>query len=290
MSGIAIEMERVFKIYRIGDTDVQALGGLDLHVEAGEMVGIIGPSGCGKTTLLNMIGTLLHPTTGKVLIDGVDLTEMKPAEVDRFRRKTVGFIWQDTARNLVSYLDALGNVALPLILDGQSRPLGRARHLLELVGLGDRMRHLPSQLSGGQQQRVAIAVALANEPSLLLADEPTGALDGETAEEVYSLIRRINRELGVTVVIVSHDPNMARVVDRVVEMRDGQSAMEHVGDFGEGGDSFVLLVDTVGRVRVPDEYREELGITERVIARVEGERLILEKGDRRARMERDHVD
>lgn len=290
MTGTTVQMERVVKIYRIADTDVQALGGLDLQIEAGEMLGIIGPSGSGKTTLLNTLGTLLSPTSGRVVINGTDLSKMSAADLDRFRRKNVGFVWQDTARNLIQYLDALGNVSLPLILEGEKRPLGRARELLEMVGLGERMRHLPAQLSGGQQQRVAIAVALANEPSLLLADEPTGALDGETAEEVYALLRRVNRELGVTIVIVSHDPNMARVVDRVVELRDGQSAMEHVGDFGQDQENAVLLVDTIGRVRIPDHFRDALGITERVRARTEEDRLILERHDKAIRMERDHIE
>lgn len=274
-AGAVILCERVVKIYRVGSTDVPALAGLDLSVDHGEMVGVIGPSGCGKSTLLNVIGALVSPTSGVVVVDGEDLASMSQAELNRFRRERVGFVWQDTARNLLPYLDARANVALPLRLAGTDHAAYRAQHLLDLVGLGDRALHLPSRLSGGQQQRAAIAVALANSPSLLLADEPTGSLDGETSQEIYQTLREVNRELGLTVFIVSHDPNMASVVDRVVELRDGQSAMEHRGNGDSDDGSVVLLVDTVGRIRVPDEFRERLGIRDRVEARIEEDRVTL---------------
>jgi len=273
--GSVILCERVVKIYRVGTTDVPALAGLDLRVDRGEMVGVIGPSGCGKSTLLNVIGALTSPTSGVVVVDGEDLSAMSQPELDRFRRERVGFVWQDTARNLLSYLDARANVALPLRLAGADHAAYRAQQLLELVGLADRALHVPSRLSGGQQQRAAIAVALANSPSLLLADEPTGSLDGETSQEIYQTLREVNRELGVTVFIVSHDPNMASVVDRVVELRDGQSAMEHRGPGDEADGSVTLLVDTLGRIRVPDGFRESLGIGDRVQARLEDDRVTL---------------
>ncbi|MEX1124686.1 MAG: ATP-binding cassette domain-containing protein [Acidimicrobiia bacterium] len=274
-AGAVILCQRLVKIYRVGSTDVPALAGLDLSVDHGEMVGVIGPSGCGKSTLLNIIGALISPTSGVVVVDGQDLAAMSQTELDRFRRERVGFVWQDTARNLLPYLDARANVALPLRLVGTDHASYRAQQLLELVGLGDRALHVPSRLSGGQQQRAAIAVALANSPSLLLADEPTGSLDGETSQEIYQTLREVNRELGLTVFIVSHDPNMASVVDRVVELRDGQSAMEHrgQGEFDDG--SVVLLVDTLGRIRVPDEFRESLGIGDRVEARIEEGKITL---------------
>lgn len=273
--GSVILCERVVKIYRVGSTDVPALAGLDLRVDRGEMVGVIGPSGCGKSTLLNVIGALISPTSGVVVVDGEDLASMSQAELDRFRRDRVGFVWQDTARNLLPYLDARANVALPLRLAGADHAPYRAQQLLELVGLGDRALHVPSRLSGGQQQRAAIAVALANSPSLLLADEPTGSLDGETSREIYETLREVNRELGITVFIVSHDPNMASVVDRVVELRDGQSAMEHRGQGQRDDGSVVLLVDTLGRIRVPDGFRESLGIGDRVEARLDEDRVTL---------------
>lgn len=271
----SIEVERAVKIYRIGSTDVTALAGLDLRVEAGEMIGVIGPSGCGKSTLLNMIGALLTATSGKVKVGGVDLSELSAASLDEYRRTRVGFVWQETSRNLIPYLSALDNVLIPLRLAKIDDPVQQAKELLDLVGMGDRADHIPGQLSGGQQQRVSIAVALANGPSLLLADEPTGELDGETAEEVYALLRSVNSDLGITVVIVSHDPNMAQTVDRVVELRDGQSAMEHHAHRDADEDGIVLLVDTVGRIRMPDEFREELGIGERVQAELEEDRILL---------------
>lgn len=273
--GSVIQCERVVKIYRVGSTDVPALAGLDLRVDRGEMVGVIGPSGCGKSTLLNVIGALISPTSGVVIVDGEDLAAMRQSDLDRFRRERVGFVWQDTARNLLPYLDARANVALPLRLAGTDHAAYRAQELLELVGLGDRALHVPSRLSGGQQQRAAIAVALANSPSLLLADEPTGALDGETSHEIYETLREVNRELGITVFIVSHDPNMAAVVDRVVELRDGQSAMEHRGSGRNEDGSVVLLVDSLGRIRVPDGFRESLGIGDRVEARLDDDRVTL---------------
>ncbi len=277
--GARIVCERVVKIYRIGATDVTALAGLDFRVDPGEMVGVIGPSGCGKSSLLNVIGALTTPTSGTVTVDGRDLSTLSGSALDGFRRDRVGFVWQDTARNLIHYLDAIENVALPLRLAGAAGGRSRAMELLDLVGLGDRMLHLPSRLSGGQQQRVAIAVALANRPGLLLADEPTGELDGATAEEIYALLRQVNRDLGVTVVIVSHDPNMGRTVDRVVELRDGQTAMEHRGHLGSDGNRAILLVDTVGRVRLPDRFREELDIGDRVSSEFDGERIVLKPYD-----------
>jgi ABC-type lipoprotein export system ATPase subunit len=187
--------------------------------------------------------------------------------LDHYRRNRVGFVWQDTSRNLISYLNARDNVALPMELAGRDGVRKRAFDLLDLVGLADKAGYRPAELSGGQQQRVAIAIALANAPSLILADEPTGSLDGETAAEVYAVLAGINEELGITVVIVSHDVNMASTVGRVVELRDGQSAVEHRGSHSDLRS--VLLVDRVGRVRLPDRFRESLHYDERVEAVLE---------------------
>jgi ABC-type lipoprotein export system ATPase subunit len=283
-SGAAIDCGRLVKIYRVGSTDVTALSGLDFEVAPGERVGVIGPSGCGKSTLLNMIGGLVAPTSGSLVVDGVSLVGATAGFLDSYRSATVGFVWQDTARNLIPYLTAFENVRLPVELAGGDRSRLRALELLELVGLADRAGHKPHQLSGGQQQRVAIAIALANSPSLLLADEPTGSLDGVTAAEIYGVLTTINEELGVTVVIVSHDVNMAFAVERVVEMRDGQAASEHRGDGGTVRS--VLLVDKLGRVRLPDSFRESLQSGDRVEALVEEDGLKLrppsdgQRGDR----------
>lgn len=282
MSTAVIDCERLVKVYRIGSTDVPALNGLDLSVADGEMVGIIGPSGCGKSTLLNLVGALDRPTSGTVNVYGADVGAMSVAAADRFRRRTVGFVWQDTIRNLIPYLDATDNITLALDMRG-ALPRRHRRHradqLLELVGMADRRQHRPREMSGGQQQRVAVAVALASDPPLLLADEPTGALDGETAAEVSALLRAVNDELGTTIVIVSHDPNVSSVVDRVVELRDGQSAQEHRGEIDAAARRAVLLVDRVGRIRLPDEFREQLQLGERVVAELHHGEIVLRRPD-----------
>lgn len=282
MSTAVIDCERLVKVYRIGSTDVPALNGLDLSVADGEMVGIIGPSGCGKSTLLNLVGALDRPTSGTITVYGADVGAMSVAAADRFRRRTVGFVWQDTTRNLIPYLDATDNITLALDMRGalpRQHRRHRADQLLELVGMANRRQHLPREMSGGQQQRVAIAVALASDPPLLLADEPTGALDGETAAEVSALLRAVNDELGTTIVIVSHDPNVSSVVDRVVELRDGQSAQEHRGEIDAAARRAVLLVDRVGRIRLPDEFREQLQLGERVVAELHHGEIVLRRPD-----------
>jgi ABC-type lipoprotein export system ATPase subunit len=265
--GATIECDRLVKIYRVGSTDITALAGLDLRVDPGERVGVIGPSGCGKSTLLNVVGGLTTPTSGTVTVDGENLSGASPEFLDQYRRNRVGFVWQDTSRNLISYLNARDNVALPMELAGRDGARKRAFGLLDLVGIADKAGQRPAELSGGQQQRVAIAIALANSPSLILADEPTGSLDGETAAEIYAVLADINEELGITIVIVSHDVNMASAVGRVVELRDGQSAVEHRGS--QDDVRSVLLVDRVGRVRLPDWFRENLHSDERVEAVLE---------------------
>ena len=222
-----IRCEGLVKIYKIEDVEVVALQGLDLTIRRGEVMGIIGPSGSGKTTLMNVLGGLDVPSAGKAVVDGVDLIRISERQRLRYRRRSVGFVWQNVGRNLIPYLSALENVQLPMILSGRFDHR-RAQRLLELVGLGHRLNHRPVTMSGGEQQRVAIAIGLANEPPVLLADEPTGSLDTENTIRLLEVFDTVRTELGVTVVIVTHDTSMARVLDRYVQIRDGKTSTESV--------------------------------------------------------------
>ncbi|MBN1810642.1 MAG: ABC transporter ATP-binding protein [Anaerolineae bacterium] len=221
---IIVETRDLVKVYGDG-AQVRALGGVNMQVEKGEFISVMGPSGSGKSTLLNMLGALDRPTSGQVLIGGEDLTKVR--DLDTFRARTVGFIFQ--LHNLIPTLTALENVEVPMMGQpiGRGKRKRRAKQLLELVGLADRMNHLPNQLSGGQRQRVAVARALANEPKLVLADEPTGDLDTHSGEEVIALMHRLNHELGTTFIAVTHDPSVARKTDRILVMRDGNIVHEH---------------------------------------------------------------
>ncbi|MCH8206298.1 MAG: ABC transporter ATP-binding protein [Chloroflexi bacterium] len=264
----------LFKIYKVADLEVVALRGLDLRVEHGEVVAIVGASGSGKSTLLNILAGYDAPSAGRVTVGDKDLLRMGAREVEQYRQHDVGFIWQQTGRNLFPYLTTLENVALPMMLSGSSTQdrRERAEGLLSLVGLGHRMQHTPEKLSGGEQQRVAIAVALANGPSLLLADEPTGELDDATAAEVLDVFGAINQEMGTTVLIVTHDVDIAYKVGRVVMIRDGKMSTEirrkvtfqrvSGSPTDEPLEEFIL-VDGSGRVQIPRKYLEELKIKER---------------------------
>jgi putative ABC transport system ATP-binding protein len=270
--------DNLVKIYKIADLETVALQGLDLVVAPGELMGLVGPSGSGKSTLMNILGGLDRPSAGRVWVDGQDLLKMSDAALNRYRRSKVGFVWQQSSRNLVPYLSALENVELPITLAGQNGKKRRhATELLEAVGLADRRNHHLAQLSGGEQQRVAIAVSLANKPSLLLADEPTGEVDSTTALTIYETFQRLNRERGLTTLIVSHDPGIARHVDRVVAIRDGKTATETVRQSVRTGvlngdtdleDEFheddifeeLVVLDSAGRLQVPKEYLEYLDI------------------------------
>ncbi len=292
--------DNLVKIYRIADREVVALQGLDLVVRQGEMLGIVGPSGSGKSTLLNILGGLDRPSAGRVTVDGQDLVKLSDAGLDRYRRSQVGFVWQQPARNLMPYLTVAENVALPLALSGYSpaRQQARISELLEAVGLTARRRHRLAELSGGEGQRVAIAVALANQPRLLLADEPTGELDSANAALVFDLLRSLNRAWGLTIIVVTHDPAIAARVDRVVAIRDGRTSTETVrrpatqlperaerspaqapasasepaqaGRPGENAapdsahhyEEYVVL-DAAGRLQVPRAYLERFGIVGR---------------------------
>ncbi|GAE92030.1 cell division transporter [Gracilibacillus boraciitolerans JCM 21714] len=205
-----ITCENLMKIYKIDDEmEVMALQGLDLEVEKGEIMGIIGNSGSGKSTLLNMLGGLDRPTAGKLTVDGKDLLRLSEKDLVKYKLETVGFIWQNNARNLIPYLSAVENVELPMLLKGRHKR-ERAKKLLEMVGLNQQMNSKLDKLSGGEQQRVAIAISLANNPRLLLADEPTGSVDTKTANIILDLFRKLNRELNITIVIVTHDTQLIK--------------------------------------------------------------------------------
>lgn len=223
-----VQLHHVYKIYRVADTGVVALGGVDFSVPEGEFLAVVGPSGSGKSTVLNLCGGLDRASSGVVEVDGQDLGRLSDSELSAYRRDRVGFVWQGTARNLVPYLTLRENVGLPLMATGQA---GWVRHrrvgeLLEAVGLKDRANHRPGQLSGGEQQRAAVAVALSNLPSLLLADEPTAELDTESAERVLTAFRDMNREFHVTIMMVTHDLLAAARADRAVRLRDGRLVAE----------------------------------------------------------------
>ncbi|MCP4421608.1 MAG: ATP-binding cassette domain-containing protein [Chloroflexi bacterium] len=268
--------ENLIKIYQIGDLEVLALQGLEFSVNAGEMVGIVGVSGSGKTTLLNVLGGLVRPSAGQVIVNGHNLLKLSDRALNRYRRTEVGFVWQQGARNLIPYLSALENVRFPMTLSGSfgKEAQERAKSLLEMVGLAERMGHYLRALSGGEQQRVAIAVALANNPSILLADEPTGELDSVTAQTIYNALRELNRQLRLTILIVSHDPQLTRQVDRVVAIRDGKTATETVrsqqiiGSENEESEveqfEELTMLDSAGRLQLPKSYRDALHIGDRV--------------------------
>jgi ABC-type lipoprotein export system ATPase subunit len=289
--GPYILCEDLFKIYKIADLEVVALRGLDLEVNAGEVVAIVGASGSGKTTLLNILAGYDNPSAGKISVGDKDLLRMSTKDVEVYRREDVGFLWQQTSRNLFPYLTSLENVALPMMLTNLSSKdrNDRARELLELMGMGHRMDHTPEKLSGGEQQRVAIGVALANHPPLLLADEPTGELDDATAGEILDLFGTVNQELNTTILIVTHDPDIAYKVGRVVMILDGKMSTEIrrkvsfkrlTGEAEAGAElEEFTLVDRAGRVQIPREYLDELKIKDRARVVVEEGKITLRSGD-----------
>ena len=266
---LQIECTDLVKIFTAEGVEVQALQGLTLRVERGELTAIVGASGSGKSTLLSILTGLEIPTAGRAMVAGHDLLAMTSAQRTRYRRETVGFVWQQTSRNLLPYYSAAQNIAMPLAIAGVPRAQRSARvdELIELLGMGDFARRHPEQLSGGQQQRVAIAVALANEPEVLFADEPTGELDEVNSQVVFDALGSVNRELGVTVLIVTHDEEVSTKVRRTVQIRDGRLSTEvhrstETDEFGEEqhrSQEFVVL-DRVGRLQLPQEYVRTLGL------------------------------
>ena len=245
---VMIECDGLVKIYKTKDIEVLALQGLDLTVKRGELMAIIGNSGSGKSTFLNMIGGLDRPSAGKLYVDGKNLFQMGEQELVEYKRNTVGFVWQNNARNLLPYLSAWENVMTPMLFDegkgiSAEEKKQRAMELLDLVGLSHRQNSSLSQLSGGEQQRVAIAIALANNPKLLLADEPTGAVDRKTADSILEMFRKLNETLGITIVIVTHDKELANKVNRVISIRDGKTSSERImkSDYKERLESLDII-------------------------------------------------
>lgn len=280
-----ITCENLVKIYKVADIEVFALQGLDLTIEKGECTAIIGASGSGKSTLMNVLGGLDRPSAGKAVVEGQDLLKLNDVQLDKYRRDKVGFVWQQVSRNLLPYMTAQENVETPMLLSGRGHRKERARELLNRVGLDARRHHKLGQLSGGEQQRTAIAVALANAPTLLLADEPTGELDTQTSRQIFALFRELASKDGITVLIVSHDAKIAEEVGRVVAIRDGKTSSEIVRagrsaessveaalvgmaeSAGPGNEEFVevAVLDSAGRVQIPKEMRDKLGLNRRAI-------------------------
>ena len=225
MSSAIINLNNVKKVYQMGDTELEALSGSNVKIEEGEFVAVMGPSGSGKSTLMNMIGALDIPTSGEVNIGGEDISSFSQDELSLLRSEKIGFIFQQF--NLIPSMNATENVALPMLFTGKEKKerTERAEMLLEKVGLGDRLHHMPSELSGGQRQRVSIARALANEPDIILADEPTGNLDSDTGENVMNFLTELNEE-GKTIVMVTHDENDAEYADRIIKIVDGKTGVE----------------------------------------------------------------
>jgi ABC-type lipoprotein export system ATPase subunit len=282
--GPAILCDNLVKIYAVAGLEVVALQGLDLRVEQGEVMAIVGASGSGKSTLMNILGGLDSPSAGRAVVAGVDLGRLNERQRADYRRRTVGFIWQQTERNSLPYLTAAGNVELPMMLDGvgAGERAARATELLDLVGVDPDRRGLrPAGLSGGEQQRVAVAVALANRPAVLLADEPTGKLDTASAAELFAALRRVNHETGTSIVLVTHDPLVADHVQRTIAIRDGRTSTETLRRAAPDravpgelvGEEFAVL-DSAGRLQLPRALVEALQLRRRV----------------RLHLERDHIE
>jgi ABC-type lipoprotein export system ATPase subunit len=274
-----IVCENLVKIYKVADLEVVALQGVDLNIAQGEMMALVGPSGSGKSTLMNILGGLDTPTAGQVQVGAYNLLDLRGREQVEYRRRAVGFVWQQTARNLLPYLTAVENVELPMALNGWAggKRRQRARDLLAQVGLAERLHHRPDRLSGGEQQRVAIAVGMANKPRLLLADEPTGEVDSEAAERIFATLRAFNQAEQVTIIIVTHDQTVAARVDRVVGMRDGRTSIEILRRKDASGatisEAEYAILDKAGRLQLPKAYLDKLGMAERTRLQLEPDHI-----------------
>lgn len=279
MTAALVDCQNVVHIYRTGDLEVVALQGLDLYVAVGEMVAIVGRSGSGKTTLMNVLAGLERPSAGRVRVGGFDLTRLDDAQRQHYQRRMVGYLWQHTQMNLAPELDVLDNVQLPLLGAGWSARdrVQRAEYLCEALALSQRLANHPAELSAGEQQRLGLAVALANQPRLLLADEPTAQLDSATAHAVLEDLRRLQAELGTTIVMVTHDHQVEEYVERVVLIRDGRTSVETrwAGARGERTADEYVLLDATGRLQLPSEYVDAIGLRGRVRVRLEDGRVVI---------------
>jgi ABC-type lipoprotein export system ATPase subunit len=270
---LMIQCDNLVKIYKTRDSEVLALQGLDMNVTSGELMAIVGKSGSGKSTFLNMIGGLDKPSAGRLFVDGKDLFKMNKQALIEYKKRTVGFVWQNNARNLFPYLNAIQNIQVPMIFTNEKKKREHAAKLLELVGMSHKKLNRLGELSGGEQQRIAIAIALANNPKILLADEPTGSVDKHTADYIMDVFRELNRTLKTTIIIVTHDLNLAKKVHRVVSMQDGKISselhskydylqrMDNIAMFDDIHDEFTIL-DRAGRLQLPHDMLEKMGVND----------------------------
>lgn len=289
---ILISCDSLVKIFKTEDVEVMALQGLDMEIKRGELLSVIGKSGSGKSTLMNIIGGLEKPSAGKITVGGKNLSEMTDKEMVAYRKKTVGFVWQKSGRNLLGYLTSLENIEFAMNFTGikGKEKREKALKLIEMVGMSHKKDSYPHQMSGGEQQRIAIAVALANEPEILLADEPTGAVDTKTSNMIQDLFRELNRELGLTIIIVTHDMKLANKVDRVVMISDGKISTEKIMkaqyrekidsmesmELGEDAHEEFSVLDKAGRVQLNQDMLEAAGIdTNKVKITVEDGKVVI---------------
>ncbi len=283
--------DNLVKIYKTAELEVLALQGLDLQVERGELLAIIGNSGSGKSTFLNMLGGLDTPSAGKLFVDGKNLFTMTEKQLVEYKRDTVGFVWQNNARNLLPYLSALENVMTPMQFGAEKNKKEQALKLLDMVGMSHKKASRLNQLSGGEQQRIAIAIALANQPKLLLADEPTGSVDRKTADYILDVFRHLNRDEGQTIVIVTHDVALSKQVQRVVAIRDGKFSSERIlkEQYSLEGATAInwqdeetqeeyAIIDRAGRIQIPKDMLTEVGIVDNKLRmEVKDGKIVLEK-------------
>lgn len=294
MADYMVQADNLVKIYKTKEIEVIALQGLDLNVEKGELMAIIGSSGSGKSTFLNMIGGLDRPSAGKLFVDNKNLFTMTEAELVEYKRNTVGFVWQNNARNLLPYLTAYENIMMPMSIASTKKKKERADMLLDLVGMSHKKFNRLHSLSGGEQQRIAIAIALANEPKVLLADEPTGSVDSKTSAYILDVFKRLNRDFNQTIIIVTHDVSLSRQVNRVAAIRDGKISSERIlkEDYverlkestnvvdwhAEETQEEYAIVDRNGRVQIPPDMLSHLNLSDnKVIIEMQGNEVIIKR-------------
>ncbi len=285
------------KIFKTDEIEVMALQGLDLEIKRGEMLSVIGKSGSGKSTLMNIIGGLEKPSAGKIIVDGKNLSDLSEKEMVHYRKKKIGFVWQKSERNLFPYLTSVENIEAAMSFTKMQKQEKRtwAMELLDMVGMSHKANSYPKEMSGGEQQRIAIGVSLANKPQILLADEPTGAVDSKTSNMIQDLFRKLNREMGITIIIVTHDMKLANKVDRVVMISDGKISTEKImraqyrekidtiesDALGEDSHEEFAVMDKAHRIQLNEEMLKEAGIdTNKVKLKLENGRVIIEAEDK----------